>query len=231
MTASDRPGRSSRYNCLASLRTGRGGPGLLRPESTSVIEKPKKDHEPARESVTRVLAELREGTPGASARLVELVYGELRQIAGRHFRKQPPGHTLQPTAVVHEACLRLFGTEQPAWEDRAHFFAAAAAAMRSVLVDHARYRNAQRRGGGQVKLQLDEALDGVDALSAEILAVHDALDSLNERSPRPGQVVELLFFGGFSVAETAEVIGVSASTVRNDWRYARAWLYREIHPA
>jgi RNA polymerase sigma factor (TIGR02999 family) len=137
---------------------------------------------------------------------------------------QPPDHTLQPTALINEAYLRLMGGKEPQWDNRAHFFAAAASAMRSILVDHARARHAQKRGGGRRRESLSEAVDPSIDRAADVLSVHEALGKLETIDPRKSRTVELLFFGGLSVEETAAVLGSSPRTVKRDWRFARAWL-------
>jgi len=178
--------------------------------------------------VTRILLELSDGKPGAAAELLERVYQELRGLARRKMRGQPRDHTLQPTALIHEAYLRLLGGGTPQWADRGHFFAAAAAAMRSILVDHARARSAQKRGGGRRRVSFSEAADPSTDHAADVLAVHESLEKLAALDPRKSATVELLFFGGLTVEEAAAVLGSSPRTVKRDWRFARAWLLQEI---
>jgi RNA polymerase sigma factor (TIGR02999 family) len=157
-----------------------------------------------------------------------LVYSELRRIAQRYLQSERPDHTLQSTALVHEAYLRLAGQDLPQWQNRAHFFAVAAQLMRQILVDYARSHRASKRGGNVYKLVLDEAEEQPQALDVDIVALDDALKSLADMDSQQSRVVELKFFGGLSIEDTAEVLGVSASTVKRDWITARAWLYREL---
>jgi len=184
--------------------------------------------------VTRLLGAWRTGALDAGDRLIPLVYHELRRLAARCMAGERADHTLEPTALVHEAYLRLAGGEQPRWHDRLHFFAVAARTMRRILVDHARSRCAGKRGGGAVRLPLDEAPDrspeaGASALT-DLLALDEALRALTALDPRKGRVVELRYFGGLTVAETAAVLGVSAPTVALDTRLARAWLLARLGP-
>jgi RNA polymerase sigma factor (TIGR02999 family) len=176
--------------------------------------------------VTAILDEMRRGTPGASAELFRVVYTELRGLADAAMRRQPPGHTLQPTALVHETYLRLVGDGVRPWEDRAQFFGSAAKAMRSILVDFARARGAEKRGG-----RPPAPLDSEPAAPAddeEVIAVHEALARLERVAPELGNIVELRFFGGLTVAECAVALNVTERTVYRMWNQARAWLYREI---
>jgi len=175
-----------------------------------------------------VLAELRGDTPGASEELLELVYGELRRLAAAQMRRQPRDHTLEPTALVHEAYLKLMGNEEVPWSDRGHFLTAAARAMRSILVDFARRRSALKRGGGRRPVTLDDNAHAGRHASEELIAVHEALDRLAAVDPQGGRVVELRFFGGLTAEETAQVMGIAPSTVYRAWEHARSWLYREI---
>lgn len=182
------------------------------------------------------LARARQGDERAAAALFPLVYDQLRRLAGGYFRNQSGGHTLQPTALVHEAFLRLCQREADSVNDRAHFVAVAATAMRQILIDHARRSNAGKRGGGQqrVTLELDRAVQegakdpigdrGAEALAIDVLALDAALTRLAALSPRQARIVELQFFGGLTVDEVAEALGVSKSLVEKDWRRARAWI-------
>jgi RNA polymerase sigma factor (TIGR02999 family) len=184
--------------------------------------------------VTRALAEVSGGVPDADARLLELVYGELHRLASAKMGAQQRDHTLQPTALVHEAYLRLLGGPggAPDFRSRAHFFTAAAAAMRSILVDHARRRHAQKRGGGAAAhVTLHPDLVGERDPFERVLQVHDLLDRLAASHPRPARVVELLFFAGLGVEAAAAVLDVSDRTVKRDWRFARAWLLRAMPEA
>jgi RNA polymerase sigma-70 factor (ECF subfamily) len=158
-----------------------------------------------------------------------LVYNELRRVARRYLRSERPDHTLQPTALVHEAYIRLLGQREIMWQNRAHFFGVAAQLMRRILVDHARAHQAEKRGGHKQKVPLDEALEYTADKSAELVALDEALDRLAARDPRQARVVELRFFAGLTEQETAELLGISVRTVKRDWDVARAWLYKEIN--
>jgi RNA polymerase sigma-70 factor, ECF subfamily len=159
---------------------------------------------------------------------MDLVYGELRRLAGHYMRLERPGHTLQPTALVHEAYLKLIDQSSVPWEGRAHFFGIAAKLMRRILVDHAREHNAEKRGGGQAKLPLDEALFFTSEKSSELIALDEALNRLEHVDQRQGRIIELRFFGGLSVEKTAEIMAISPRTVKREWRIARVWLHHEI---
>ena len=178
--------------------------------------------------ITRLLIELRAGSPDAEARLIPLVYGELHRLAAHYMRGERRDHTLQPTALVNEAYMRLTAHRDIHWRDRAHFFGFAARLMRQVLMQHARAHQAEKRGGFVRKFSLDEALDFSPDRSKDLIALDDALKSLEQLSPRQGRVVELRFFGGLTVEETAEVLGTSPRTVKRDWNVARAWLHGEL---
>jgi RNA polymerase sigma factor (TIGR02999 family) len=184
--------------------------------------------------ITRLLKAWRGGDQGALDRLMPIVYGQLRAQARRYMRAEPSGQTLQTTALVHEVYLRLTRAEDVDWHDRVHFFALAARLMRRILVDAARARAAVKRGGGLQHLEHSSALDldrfptaDSDA-AASLCALDDALDSLERIDPRRAKVIELRFFGGLSVEETADALNVSPQTVMRDWRLARAWLAREL---
>ncbi len=183
---------------------------------------------------TRLLAAARQGGGDAVDRLLPLVYDELRGVAHRQLRMRRPGQTLETTALVNEAYLKLVDASQAHYEDRNHFFSVAAVAMRHILVDHARRRSAQKRGGPDEPLLLDEARlaagpeDGASQKAIEILALDEALGTLARLDPRLVKLVELRFFGGLSVSETAEVLAVSERTVKRDWRKAKAFLYRAL---
>ncbi len=177
--------------------------------------------------VTQVLLELTAGDPKAMERLVPLVYDQLHMVASNLLDKESPDHTLQPTALVHEAYLRLIDQQQVGWNGRTHFFAAASQAMRRVLVDHARRRNAEKRGGKREQLSLDTGLLVTyesAAGGADLLDLDAALHKLAEINPMTVRVVEMRYFGGMTIDETAAVLGVSATTVEREWRFARAWL-------
>lgn len=183
---------------------------------------------PSSHQVTELLVRWREGDRRALDELMPLVYQELRRLAARHMRGERPGHTLQTSALVNEAYLRLAGHEEMQWQNRAHFFAVAAQAMRRVLVDHARRRGNRKRGGGAHRVDIDEVLLVSAERAAEVVALDEALARLAEVAPRKSQLVELRFFGGLSVEETAEVLNVSPGTIMRDWTFAKAWLRKEI---
>jgi RNA polymerase sigma factor (TIGR02999 family) len=173
-----------------------------------------------------MLCEARGGDRAAFDRLLPLVYDELRRLAQARLRAERPDHTLQATALAHEVYLKLIDQSRVAWRDRAHFFAIAARAIRRILVDHARTRHREKRGGGARKLSLDEALTvPAAAPDTDLLALDEALERLASVEPEKAAVVELRFFGGLTAEETAEALGISLSTVERYWRYARAWLY------
>ncbi len=180
------------------------------------------------EEITRLLADWGRGDREALDRLAPLVHAELRGIARRQMSREQPGHTLQATALVNEAYLRLAGQDGFEYQDRAHFFAVCAQVMRHVLIDHARSHARDKRGGGAVQVSLGEveALDGRRA--AELVALDEALKELEEFDPQKGKIVELRYFAGLGIEETAEVLGISPTTVRREWRRAKAWLYRSM---
>ena len=180
------------------------------------------------QEVSQLLRAWSDGDQTALDKLMPLVYEELRRMAKRHMDRQGPGHTLQTTALIHEAFLRLVDQKEAHWQNRAHFFAVAARAMRHILVDYARARHAAKRGGAAIVVSLDEAAVASDERVAEMVALDDALKSLAAVDRRKCQVVELRYFGGLSVEETAEVLKVSPETVARDWRLARTWLLREL---
>ncbi|MFO0837258.1 MAG: ECF-type sigma factor [Phycisphaerae bacterium] len=168
-------------------------------------------------------------TPAAPA-LIGEVYQELRALAAARLQGETPGHTLQPTALVHEVYLKLARQDRAEYRGRTHFFAVAAEAIRRVLVDHARIRQAAKRGAGLERLTISASLDAAQSSRFDLLAIDDALQRLAALSPRQARVVELRFFGGLDVAETAEALDISENTVKGDWRLARAWLRRELSP-
>ena len=168
------------------------------------------------------------GESHALDRLLPLVDTELRRLAHRYMKRERPGHTLQATALVNEAYLRLVEVKRVQWQSRAHFFAMAARMMRRILVDHARARNNSKRGGDAPRVSLDEALVVSSEPEQDLLGLDDALRRLEAVHPRKGQVVELRFFGGLSVEETAEALQISTDTVKRDWRFAKLWLLREL---
>ena len=179
-------------------------------------------------NVTQILLDWRDGDQAALDRLMPLVYDELRRIASYYLRNERREHTLQTSALVNEAYLRLVEHEQISWQNRAHFFGVAAQAMRRILVDHARTRNYAKRGGAAQKVSLDEAADVAIERASELVALDDALQELAKLDVRKSRVVELRYFGGLSVEETAEALGVSVITVTRDWNTAKAWLMREL---
>ena len=180
------------------------------------------------EELSRLLRAWSDGDQNAFEKLMPMVYDELHRMAKRHMGREGRGHTLQTTALIHEAYLRLVDQKGTCWESRAHFFAVAARAMRHILVDYARARRAAKRGGENLVVSLNEALIAPGERAAELVALDDALASLSAIDRRKSQVVELRYFGGLSVEETAEVLQVSPVTVARDWRLARTWLLREI---
>jgi RNA polymerase sigma factor (TIGR02999 family) len=177
---------------------------------------------------TELLVAWGKGEEGAMDRLMPLVYQELRRTARRQLRGERPGQGPQTTSLVHEAYMRLLDSSRVRWQNRSHFYAVSAQLMRRILVDFARARRAQKRGGDAVRVPIDEALDAVPDRSADVIALDDALEALAQFDPRKVQVVELRFFGGLSVEETAEVLSVSPDTVMRDWKLAKAWLLREL---
>jgi RNA polymerase sigma factor (TIGR02999 family) len=183
---------------------------------------------PSAREVTQLLVAWRAGDRGAFERLVPLVYRELHALAHARMRGQPDGLTLQTTALVHEAYVRLIGEQHMPWQNRAHFFAVCAQAMRCILVDAARARGAHKRGGRAVRVPFDEARVGSPQPDADVLALDEALEELAKLAPRKARVVELRYFAGLTVEETAQVLGISAETVMRDWRMARLWLQRDL---
>lgn len=184
---------------------------------------------PSQQDVTRLLVRLTDGDRGVLDELLPVVYGELRKLASSYLRRERVGHTLQPTALVHEAYMRLVDQTQVQWQNRAHFFGVAAQMMRRILVDHARAHEAEKRGGEFQKLSLDENIDVSGERDVNLVALDDALNLLADVDPQKSKIVELRFFGGLSVEETAEVLGVSAPTVKRQWRMAKAWLYGQVN--
>ncbi|HZS04309.1 MAG TPA: sigma-70 family RNA polymerase sigma factor [Blastocatellia bacterium] len=180
------------------------------------------------QDVTRFLVDWSNGDRAALDKLLPLVNDELRRLARHYMRRENPGHTLQTSALVNEAYLRLIDQRQVQWQNRAHFFGIAAQLMRRILIDHARSHHYQKRGGGALKVSLDEAAAVTEARAAELLAVDEALEKLTAMDARKGRIVELRFFGGLSLEETAEVLGISSPTVQREWRAARAWLHRML---
>jgi RNA polymerase sigma factor (TIGR02999 family) len=180
-------------------------------------------------SVTQLLNDATNGQRKALDELLPMVYNELRRLADHYLGRERREHTLQATALVHEAYLRLVDQTSINWQNRAHFFSVAAQVMRHILVDHARAHQAAKRGGGSGKLSLDDAVNFFEQRDVNLVALDEALAELAQLDPQQSQVVELRFFGGLSIEEVAEVLKISEGTVRYDWRMAKAWLYREMN--
>src|SRR4051812_31845101 len=174
--------------------------------------------------VTRILSAIDRGEPEAAERLLPLVYDELRKLAAQRLAHEKPGQTLQATALVHEAYLRLVGADDPGWDGRGHFFAAAAEAMRRILVDNARRKATARAGGGRARLDLADVEPAISDPRVDLLALDEALPAREARDRRKADLVRLRFFAGLTVEQAAEALGVSASTADNDWAYAKGWL-------
>jgi len=183
---------------------------------------------PSPEEVTSLLTKLAEGDREAAARLVPLVYDELHRIAASRLRHERPDHTLQPTALVHEAYMRLEAQRNARWQNRQQFYAVASQVMRRILVDYARARQRTRRGGKQQKVSLDDVLLVSPDRTNEVLAVNESLSKLEQLDPRQGRIVELRYFGGATVEEIADVVGVSTKTVERELKVAKAWLYGDL---
>ena len=178
--------------------------------------------------VTSLLAAWSKGDQSALDKIMPLVYAELHRIARRAWSQQRHYNTLQPTALINEAYLKLANAENASFQDRCHFFAVASTAMRQILVNHAKSRLAEKRGGGRVDVSIDDVQPAVHQEAAEIVALHEALDALRAVDLRKSRLVEMRYFGGLSIEETAEALGVSVGTVNRDWRLARSWLIREM---
>lgn len=178
--------------------------------------------------ITALLSRLRQGDREAFNELMPFVYEEMRRLAARLMRRERESHTLQATALAHEAYLRLLGTREVSWENRAHFFGVAARAMRRILVEHARGKARRKRGGGRQRVTLDEVSSPGVISPLDLLALDESLNALATLDPRKARVVELLYFGGLTRAEAAEVLGVTRKTVTRDWQFARRWLIREM---
>jgi RNA polymerase sigma factor (TIGR02999 family) len=183
---------------------------------------------PLASETTQLLRAWASGNRNALDALTPRVYQELRRLAGHYMRGERPGNTLQTTALVHEAFLRLIDGNSVEWQDRAHFFAVCAQVMRRILLDHARRRLAAKRGGAVLRINVDDALDLSVRRDRELIALDEALEQLSQVDPRKARIVELRFFGGLSVEEVADVLGVSPDTVARDWRLARAWLLSHL---
>jgi RNA polymerase sigma factor (TIGR02999 family) len=178
--------------------------------------------------LTRIMNAAQSGDPKAAEELLPLVYGELRKLAAAKMANEMPGQTLQPTALVHEAWLRLVGNENQKWNGRAHFFGAAAEAMRRILIDNARRKRAARHGGGQARLDINEIEIATAVAADELLAVNDALETLAAQEPQMAELVKLRYFVGLTTEDAAEVLGISVRTADRWWSYSRAWLYQEF---
>lgn len=185
-------------------------------------------HPNAHPNVTGLLARASSGDSAATDALFPVVYSELRALAARHLAEERVGHTLQPTALVHEAYLRLVGPDQGAWQNRAHFFGAAATAIRRILIEHARGRGRAKRGGGASRESLDGLESSTPGLDIDLLDLHESLERLEAVDAAKARTVELRYFGGLSLEETALVLGVSVPTVSRHWEFARAWLHRDM---
>ncbi len=183
---------------------------------------------PSANEITERLIAWGNGDAAALNELIPVVYQELRRMAGHYLRLENPGHTLQPTALVHEAWLRLIDQTRVNWRNRSQFFGVAAQMMRRILVDHAKTKHREKRGGDAVKLSLDDVIYLSRERASALLALDDALDALEALDERKSRVVELRYFGGFSVEETAQILEVSPETVMRDWKMAKAWLYQQI---
>jgi RNA polymerase sigma factor (TIGR02999 family) len=183
---------------------------------------------PTSGEITRTLVKVRTGDPAAETQLLSLVYKELRDLASQYFREQRSDHTLQPTALVHEAYLKVVESTAQCWDNRAHFFAVAARAMRQILVDHARRRRTAKRGGDRQRVALDEGIDTAHDKDHFLISLDEALVTLAECDPQQRTIVEMRFFGGLTVEETAHVLGISPRSVDRGWSFAKAWLYREM---
>ena len=182
--------------------------------------------------VSELLEAIVSGDPDASAQLLPLVYDDLRRLAARQLAHEAPGQTLDPTSLVHEAYLRLVSTEKEAhWDSRGHFFAAAAEAMRRILVESARHKSRLKRGGGLERIDLSELAEPAQEDPVDLLALDEALKKLETQHPQKAQVVKLRFFAGCSLEETAQALGISRATAQRSWAYARAWLFGQLNPS
>ncbi len=222
------PGRllqPCRLRRILGPRRARSGPGARFPWRRFRRAMP--DQQPAT-SVTVLLAKARSGDPSALADVFPLIYDELRRLAQRQLQREPDGHTLSPTALVHEAYMRLMDYTRMEWTGRAHFMAVAATAMRRILVDHARGHRSAKRGGALRRVSIDDVELGTEERAELLIAIDDALGRLKEVDGRQAQVVECRFFGGMTEEETAEALGISARTAKRDWARAKIWLHREI---
>jgi RNA polymerase sigma factor (TIGR02999 family) len=182
----------------------------------------------SQKDVTRLLLQWREGDPAALDELIPIVYSEMRRLAASLLRQERPDHTLQPTALIHEAYLRLIDQQKVPWQNRSHFFGVAAKIMRQILVNHALAHRAAKRGGGLLKVTLNETIHSPQKQNYDVVELDEALKKLAQRDPRKSKIVELRFFGGLKNEEIVEVMGISPSTVQREWRMIKAWLYCEL---
>ncbi len=183
-----------------------------------------------KQEISVILKDWSGGNRASADVLLALVYDELRKIASQYLRKERSGHTLQPTALVHEAYIKLIDISGINWQDRAHFFAVSANVMRHILVDHARAKLSEKRGGSAQRIELDDAISFSDKPDVDVLAVDESLKKLAEFDPQQSRIVELRFFGGLTIEETAHVVGISPATVKREWAMAKAWLHRSLMP-
>jgi RNA polymerase sigma factor (TIGR02999 family) len=183
---------------------------------------------PTRHEVTKLLADLQAGKQGAEEALMPLLYDELRALARHYMRAERPGHTLQTTALVHEAYMRLGGDKDATWESKAHYMRVAARAMRRILIDHARRKRSEKKGGKRGREPLDKALEIMEESSFDLIGVDEALDQLAAVDQQMAQVVEFRFFGGLTVEETSKIMQISESTVKHEWMMAKAWLKQQL---
>jgi len=179
--------------------------------------------------LTELFAAVAEDQPGAADQILQLVYDELREIARQKLSRETPGQTLQPTALVHEAWLRMGGREQTDWRSRSYFFAACGEAMRRILVDHARARGRDKRGGQHQRVELDSKLSGITPDDVDLVALDEAMNKLGEEFPRKARLVELRFFAGMTIDEAAVALSISRATAERDWTFAKAFLHHEVH--
>jgi RNA polymerase sigma factor (TIGR02999 family) len=185
----------------------------------------------AMNDVTQILSAIEQGATQAAEQLLPLVYDELRKLAAQRLAREPPGQTLQATALVHEAYLRLIGSETPSWNGRGHFFSAAAEAMRRILIENARRKKAEKCGGALLRVKLDAVDAPADGRSEDVLALDEALSRLAAEDPTKAELVKLRFFGGLSVEDAGRVLGISRATADRYWSYARVWLYSALYDA
>lgn len=179
--------------------------------------------------VTHILRAIESGEPKAADELLPLVYDELRKLAAHRMSHEPPGNTLQPTALVHEAWLRLVASDQQTWQNRGHFFGAAAEAMRRILIESARRKRALRHGGNQQRLDIDKLEIAAPTPDEELLAISDALEKFSTLDEDKAKLVKLRYFAGLTIEEAASILGISRATAKRWWTYARAWLYQQVH--